>query len=245
MSKQLFNRLEKIPAYKVVSKALEQAILQRQIKTGDALPTEENLAAQFGVNRSTVREGIRYMEQTGFVQRKGKKLIVSLPSYDLVGHQMSKVLMLNDVTFEELWQVKMVLEPLSAQLAATNASDDLINRMADNIEGMTKALENEEDLVALDIEFHVFIAEAANNQALVMSREALAQLFYPAYQASMFSEVAGQRLLDAHKHIFKAIKNRDPVTAGEWMRKHMVDFKRGYEIAGLDVNEPVSNRTRT
>ncbi|MEH6405146.1 MAG: FCD domain-containing protein [Sneathiella sp.] len=245
MDKPLFNRLEKTPAYKVVSDALEQAILQRQIKTGDALPTEENLATQFGVNRSTVREGIRHMEQTGFVQRKGKKLIVSRPSYDLVGHQMSKVLILNDVTFEELWQVKMVLEPLSAQLAATNASDDLINRMAKNIEVMTKALENEEDLVALDIEFHVFIAEAANNQALVMAREALAQLFYPAYQASMFSEVSGQRLLDAHKHIFKAIKNRDPVTAGEWMRKHIIDFKRGYEIAGLDANKPVSNDTRT
>ncbi len=243
MSKQLFNRLEKTPAYKVVSDALEQAILQRHIKTGDALPTEENLATQFGVNRSTVREGIRHMEQTGFVQRQGKKLIVSRPSYGLVGDQMSKVLMLNDVTFEELWQVKMVLEPLSAQLAATNSSNELINRMAENIEAMTKSLEYDEDLVVLDVEFHVLIAEAANNQALVMAREALARLFYPAYQASMFSDIAGQRLLDAHKHIFKAIKKRDPETAGEWMRKHIIDFKRGYEIAGLDVNKPVSNQT--
>ncbi|MEH6478343.1 MAG: GntR family transcriptional regulator, partial [Sneathiella sp.] len=131
MSKQLFKRLDKTPAYKVVSDALEQAILQRHIMTGDALPTEENLATQFGVNRSTVREGLRHMEQIGFVRRQGKKLIVSRPSYDLVGDHMSKVLMLNDVTFEELWQVKMVLEPLSAQQAAINSSNELTNRMAE------------------------------------------------------------------------------------------------------------------
>ena len=237
----LFNRLEKAPAYKVVSSLLQNAIVQRRIKEGEALPTEGNLADQFGVNRSTVREGIRHMEQTGFVKRQGKKLIVSRPSSAHVGDQMSQVLMLQDVTFQELWEVKMSLEPLAAELAAARITDSLIDRLQENMNAMETALATGGDVVALDVEFHTLVAKAASNKALLMAREAVARLFYPAYQASMLNDAAGQRLLRAHGIIFNAIRDRDSDTAGDWMKKHIVDFKRGYVLAGQDVNEPMTD----
>lgn len=240
MSKPLFDRLQVAPAYKIVSDTLQRAIVDRQLKSGDALPTEGDLAEQFGVNRSTVREGVRALEQFGYVKRQGKKLIVTRPSQDQIGHHLSNALMLHDVSFQELWEVKMVLEPLSAQLAAIKATDSQIARMQQNIEAMKIALEAGQDLVKLDLEFHSLVAEAAGNQALTMAREALARLFYPAYRASMFAEIAGQRLLEAHSYIFAAIKAHDPDTASDWMRKHIVDFKRGYEIAGLNLDDPMS-----
>ena len=236
-----FNRIEKTPAYKKISDVLQKAIVQRHIKVGDALPTEGKLADQFGVNRSTVREGIRHMEQIGFVRRQGKKLIVSRPSSALVGDQMSQVLMLQDVTFLELWEVKMGLEPLAAELAATKITDNLIDRLQANMDAMEIALATNGDVVALDVEFHALVAEAADNKALLMAREAVARLFYPAYQASMLNDTAGQRLLSAHGFIMDAIRNRDPETARLWMKKHIVDFKRGHELAGRDVNKPVTD----
>lgn len=240
MSKPMFDRLHVAPAYKIVSDTLQRAIVERQLKPGEALPTEGDLAEQFGVNRSTIREGVRSLEQFGYVRRQGKKLIVTRPSQDQIGDHLSKTLMLHDVSFQELWEVKMVLEPLSAQLAAINATDEQIERMQQNINAMKAALEANQDLVKLDIEFHALIAEAARNQAMIMAREALARLFYPAYKASMFAETAGHRLLEAHTYILAAIRTHDPDTASDWMRKHIVDFKRGYEIAGLKLSDPMS-----
>ena len=106
MNKPIFDRLKVTPAYRVVSETLQQAIVDRQLRPGDALPTEGDLAEQFGVNRSTVREGVRALEQFGYVRRQGKKLIVARPSQDQIGDHLSNALMLHDVSFQELWEVK-------------------------------------------------------------------------------------------------------------------------------------------
>lgn len=241
-SAPMFNRLKRPPAYKIIADALQAAIMDKQIKPGEALPTEAGLAAQFGVNRSTVREGIRHMEQSGLIVRQGKKMIVSKPSYDQVGDQVSKALIVHNVTFEELWQVKMVLEPLSAGLAAERVSADQLQKLEKNLAETAAALEDPQRLVALDIAFHTLISDIANNKALQMARGAISRLFYPAYQLGMSPAQAAQRLLDAHTLIFNAIKDGDNEKASDWMNKHIVDFKRGYELAGMDVNEPVPYR---
>lgn len=236
-----FNKLQKTPAYKIVGDALQQAIMERQLKFGDALPTEGSLAEQFGVNRSTVREGIRHLEQQGLVERHGKKLIVTRPSSSIVGDQMSKVLMLHDVTFQELWDMEMALEPLAAQLAAKNIDKKVLRLLEQNLENTDKAITvgDRDNITHLDVEFHRLIAEAANNQALILSREALARLFYPAYQASMHSETSEQRLLEAHKFIYDALLIGDAKMAYEWMEKHIIDFKCGYELTGQNLDKPL------
>ena len=241
MTNNLFNRLQKQPAYKIVGDALQQAIMQRQLKIGDALPIESSLAEQFGVNRSTVREGIRHLEQQGLVERQGKKLIVTRPTSNAVADQMSNVLILHDVTFQELWEMEMALEPLAAQLAATQIDQNSLAIIKKNLDATEHAIEqgDRHSITALDVEFHHLIAEAANNQALNLSREALARLFYPAYQASMHNETSEQRLIEAHRFIYNALVNKDAQNACEWMKKHIVDFKRGYELAGNDLHQPL------
>lgn len=235
-----FTRLQRPPAYKIVADALQKAVLHKALKLGDALPIEGDLAEQFGVNRSTVREGIRYLEQSGLVVRQGKKLIVSRPSYAQIGDQVSHALIAHDVTFQELWEVKMTLEPLAAKLATAAIDNEQMTHLEENIKASKRALKNGDDLVALDVEFHGLVAEASGNRALVMARGAIARLFYPAYQVGMAPKSAGRRLVDAHVNILEAIKTGNTEIAAEWMRKHIVDFRRGYEIAGHNVNEPVA-----
>jgi GntR family transcriptional regulator, transcriptional repressor for pyruvate dehydrogenase complex len=94
-----FSRLERAPAYKTVSDAI-----LKDSSEGDcgSAAGEEKLAEQFGVNRSTVREGIRLSEQTGVLRRElGKRLVVSRPSYDSVGDRVSQAMILHEVTFRE------------------------------------------------------------------------------------------------------------------------------------------------
>ena len=65
-------------------------------------------------------------------------------------------------------------------------------------------------------------------------------LFYPSVDVLLRKlPRAGQRLLDAHRHILDALKRRDAGMASEWMKKHIVDFKRGYVRAQLDMEQPV------
>ena len=65
-----FERIKPRPAYELVAEAIEKKILAGRLKPGDPVGTESELVRQFGVNRSTVREGIRLLEQSGLVARE-------------------------------------------------------------------------------------------------------------------------------------------------------------------------------
>lgn len=82
-----FARLEPAPAYKNVSEAILKDIINGRLTVGNRLPSEQKLAEQFGVHRSTVREGIRLLEETGVLRREfGKQLVVSRPTYGSFGN---------------------------------------------------------------------------------------------------------------------------------------------------------------
>jgi DNA-binding FadR family transcriptional regulator len=97
-------------------------------------------------------------------------------------------------------------------------------------------------IIDLDLEFHTTIAEAAGNRALLLAREPISQLFYPALEtlfAHPLNTTGPQRLIDAHRRILDALKVRDAETAEAWMRRHIVDFRRGYAQCGFNLGEVV------
>src|ERR1700751_2091767 len=116
------------PAYRKVAAPIGERILTRALREGERLPSENELARQFGVNRSTVREALRELESRGLVQRRaGSKLMsVSQPHRESVAQGVSHALLLHDVTVRHLWEALTILEPpLCAAAARTHASDDL------------------------------------------------------------------------------------------------------------------------
>jgi DNA-binding transcriptional regulator YhcF (GntR family) len=115
----VFHRIVTEPAYKAVSAAIERAIVNGSLAPGEALPTELELCERFGVHRSTVREAIRQVEQEGLLQRgEGRRLFVCLPGVDDLVPRATRLLMLRQTTFQELWELADTLEPLAARLAA-------------------------------------------------------------------------------------------------------------------------------
>src|SRR6476659_6141328 len=100
-----FERIKALPAYELVAEAIERKILSGSLRPGDPLGTEAELVKQFGVNRSTVREGIRLLEQGGLVRRdSSRRLWVGLPHYERLATRMSRALVLHEVTFRELYE---------------------------------------------------------------------------------------------------------------------------------------------
>lgn len=245
----MFSRLRLEPAYKAVSSEIERSILSGQIQPGMPLPTEQSLAERFGVHRSTVREAIRQVEQEGLVQRReGRRLFVTLPGlYDLAP-RAARLLLLQQTTFEELWQVAVTLEPLAARLAAAHAEPADLEALAQNTELTAQlqargavSMEENMRLVELDVEFHALVGAASHNRALMLAREPISLLYNPTLlQLHLHLPQSKARNLAAHRAILDALERRDAEAAAEWTRKHMVDFQKGFELAGLDMRTPIA-----
>ncbi len=241
-------RLERSPTYRLVFDAIERRILGGHLKIGDPLPTEMELAEQFGVNRSTVREGIRLLEQEGLITRDGgKRPRISAPQYKDLASAASRALVLHAVTFRELWEASMLIEPATAELAAMNIDPVELERLADNIRAMETAVADLESGASFDVEafvtldrrFHEILAEASKNRVLMLAHEPVTTLFIPAGRIILPRLKTWRRVLDAHRVIHGYLAAHDAAGAREWMRKPMDDFRRGYALTGLDFDTPL------
>jgi GntR family transcriptional regulator, transcriptional repressor for pyruvate dehydrogenase complex len=233
----LFEPLNHEPAYRKVADAIERKILERSLRTGDSLPAETSLAKQFGVNRSTVREALRELETHGLVGRQsgGKKLFVTRPKQDRVASGVSRALAMNGVTFLELWEAMMIIEPAAARHAAdrrTEAELDALERLATAVAASTDG----GSAVPLVVEFFATIVSASHNQVLAMAQDPLGRLLAPTL-SRMIDQVpqARARITSAQRKIVAAIREQEAAQAQEWMAKHIRDFKRGYELARIEL----------
>lgn len=240
----MFDRVAAIPAYRIVYEAIEKQILIGRLGAGDQLPTETELAEQFGLARHTVREGLRLLEDSGLVSREGgRRLFVKAPHYAELAPRASRALIMQRVTIEELWEASMSFEPSAAARAASRIDDDQIEQLEANLHKMEERLAAGKSIIELDGAFHTIIAEIAGNKALLLAREPISQLFYPAltklFAHPLNCERGPRRLVEAHRFIIEALRARDSETAELWMRRHIVDFHRGYEVCGFDLGDPI------
>ena len=236
------QKIEKIPAYRILANAIMGEILARRLAPGEPLPTEAKLCEVFGVNRSTVREGMRLLEENGVLRRIGaKRLVVSRPSNGEVGDQLERAFVLHEITLKEIWEAMMAIEPTMARVAAQNSDrKGIAVRFRANLAATKKALESGESLTELDVDFHRIVATSSNSRALMLAYEPLRRFFFPAFE-TVLSAVppAGARLLKAHQEIASAIITGDQDLASLWMERHIRDFKRGFDVGMLDILQPV------
>jgi DNA-binding FadR family transcriptional regulator len=228
-------------SYREVFNQLEDAILRGELKIDEPLPTEAELCDILQVKRSTVREGIRLLEQSGLVTRNSaRRLVVSAPDASRSSENIIRSVTLNKVTREELWRVQRELEALASRLACDNISKPLLEALADNIEQTRVSRDDPKTIVKIDMEFHRLIAHASNNRALTLARDPLGLLLY-ASSDFVITRLAQStdRLIAAHQRIYDSIAANDPENAAKWMLKHMDDFKRGCIMAGAVFDDPI------
>ena len=236
-----FQRISATPAYRLVAQAIERRILSGEIRPGEAIGTEAELVRQFGVNRSTVREGIRLLEHDGLISRKAnRQLAVGLPHYERLATRSSRALVLHEATFRELYETAMALQMATMAGAVERASEAQVAALEENIRDTERVLSDPAAVAALDTEFHAMIGRASGNRVLQLAREPSDLLILPTTELVLRqSAVGAARLLEAHRKMLDAIKRRD-VEAGQlWARRHIQDWKRGFERAGNDLDQPI------
>jgi DNA-binding FadR family transcriptional regulator len=230
----LFEPLDDHPAYRQIANLIEQRIVARVLRTGDALPSETDLARQFGVNRSTIREAIRELETHGLLGRgRGeKRLRVTRPAHGHVSSGVSRALALHDVTYLELWEAMMAIEPAAAHYAAARRTTAQLQRLVRAGARFRRDAGDTAAAVSAVVEFFTTVAESSANQVLALSQAPLNLLLAPTL-TQIIDRVpqARARIREAQSRITSAIKLSRSEVARTWMEKHIRDFKRGYELA--------------
>ena len=237
-----FERIKALPAYELVAEAIERKILSGLLRPGDPIGTESELVKQFGVNRSTVREGIRLLEQSGLVAREAsRRLLVAVPHYDRLATRMSRALILQQVTFRELWHTSMALEPAVVTQAIAYATDADLDAVEANITATRGVQQSASAVANLDAEFHGLVAKAAHNRVLLLAKEPSSMLVMPTVELILTNNPAGiGRLIEAHANILAAIRRRDTATALLWVERHLQDWRAGFERAGRQFDSEVA-----
>jgi DNA-binding FadR family transcriptional regulator len=235
----LFAPLDDHPAYRQIANLIEQRIVARSLRTGDALPSETDLARQFGVNRSTIREAIRELESHGLIGRgRGqKRLRVTRPAPHTISSGVSRALALHDVTFLELWEAMMAIEPAAAEHAAVRRTAAQLSRLTRAAATFKRDSCDTAAAVAAVVDFFTAVAGASGNQVLSLSQAPLNLLLAPAL-TQLIDRVpqARSRIQEAQARIAEAIKLKHPQNARHWMEKHIRDFKRGHELEAAAIN---------
>ena len=236
-----FRRINSTPAYRLVAEAIERQILTGRIRPGEPIGTEAELVKQFGVNRSTVREGIRLLEHDGLIRRESnRRLSVGLPHYDRLATRSTRALILGEVTFRELYEAAMALQMATIEAAAERATPAMMAAMEDNLTRTARVLDDPAAVAALDTEFHALIGSASGNRVLQLAREPSDLLIFPTTRLVLSQVREGPaRLLEAHRMMLDAIMRRDKEAARLWARRHINDWRKGFERAGNDLDQPI------
>lgn len=239
---QVLERIDTGPIYRRVAESIAARITARELKPDVALPTETAMALQLGVNRSTVREALRELESRGLVGRRqgSKRMFVARPELEAMGAQLSDALVLQDATVFEIWETLMTLEPPAAEMAARRRRKSDLQALQQHVSqpGMNGTATAAIDHVQA---FFRLIVLSNHNRALALAHEPAIVLLGSSLLL-MIDRVpqARRRIVTAQQRIVDAIAGRSADSAEDWMRRHILDFRRGFEIAGIDLQRPVT-----
>ncbi|MDO4267147.1 MAG: FadR/GntR family transcriptional regulator [Eubacteriales bacterium] len=196
-------------------------IQERSYRPGDKLPTEMELAADLNVGRNTVREALRLLMSRNIVTvRQGAGTFVSEKNGvadDPLGFGMRED---KDRLTRELLQIRVILEPPIAGLAAQNAEPEELVRLEGILGEMERLIREKKDYSRADSEFHAQIAACTHNE--VMSDLVPVITEGVRVFASNVQETEYEQTLISHRAIFRAIAERRPEEARQAMQYHLL-----------------------
>ena len=202
---------------------------------GTRLPREADLAAKLGLSRNSLREAVRALALARVLEvRQGDGTYVSsLEPSELLAPTQFATRLLRGSTVLELFEVRRMLEPEAAAIAAARADDELKTELRRELDRMFDAGDRVEDLVEADTAFHDVIAQAPGNAVL---RSLLQSLSTSTMRARLWHGIADRDALDLaraeHTRIYEAIVAGDPELARaataihiasneQWLREHL------------------------
>lgn len=220
--------------YELVIDRIEEQILTGQLRVGDRLPPERDLASMLSVSRAAVREAIRALEAQGVLRmsvgsgRDSGTTVTAMPS-EALNRLLRLHVALANFPVRDVVAARIMLERESAWHAAASAEAAQLDEMSKLLDAMDDPELDREDFNELDTEFHVAIAEAGGNRLLAdmttAIRDSMRRPLLVAFREldEAWTEVA-DGLRGDHRAIHAALAAGDSELAAERVESHIRSF---------------------
>ncbi len=212
--------------YKNIVSQVREMIISGTLKKGDRLPSERDLANQFGVSRTAVREAIKSLSEIGLVDiMVGRGTFVANNTADRIVESVDLLLNVEQVKMEDLHYARNVLEMPIARLAARNCTDENIKQLSSLLDQMESNQKHTKKFIDADTEFHVELARATGNSAFVVLIQAIIQILKRERTYSLNFQDQTTVALEHHKEILELVKQKDEKGAEKAMKSHLDDVQ--------------------
>ncbi|MFZ0037525.1 MAG: FadR/GntR family transcriptional regulator [Candidatus Acidiferrales bacterium] len=219
----MYKTIQSARLYEQIVQQIEDSVLSHALKPGDQLPAERELAAQFGVSRTAVREAIKALREKGLVEAyTGRGTFITNERSQAIRHSLDRIIKINPAEgFLQLAETRAILEPEICALAASRADEQQLATMRESVRVMDNARQDPVAYIEADLDFHLALAEAAGNQIILSLIDSIVGLLRE--QRLRIFRVSGgpERGQFHHKRILEAIEKRDPVRARHYMKAHL------------------------
>lgn len=218
--------------YEEIVEQLKEMISAGELKHGEKLPSERELAESLGVSRASVREALTALEAIGILDsRPGEGTFVRETSVSATFAPLAMVLEMEQNSMSQLMEVRRVLETEIAALAVQRATEDDLLNIETNLNHM-KTAKTISEAVKADLRFHFAIAEATHNNILLRIMNTVADLMHNTFRIQreeLFAD-KGREIISEHQAIYNAIRDRDIDTAKLKMLQHIDNIQAGIEV---------------
>lgn len=217
-----------------VVKELEQLIIEGQLEPNTKLPPERELADQLGVSRTVLREAVRILVTKGLLEtRHGVGTMVRQVTREQVVTPLNLFLRMQgggEVSFDDLHQVRSILEIETAGLAASQATKEDINNLKKILADMVASQRDPEALASHDVNFHSAIAKTTHNPLLIVLIDSIRDLLQE-YISRVTPYIDPQKdNLALHQKLLERIEAQDVEGARQAMRENLDQMKRNNEM---------------
>ncbi|HEY8217925.1 MAG TPA: FCD domain-containing protein [Acidimicrobiia bacterium] len=213
-------------APRLVAESLRERILDGEFAPDALLPATEALVDEYGVSRPTVREALNVLEADGLVRLRrgpGGGAIVQAPDSVAITRSLESLLRFEGTTIEQLMEVRFVVDPLAARLAAERATAEDLERISASIERQREdaVRTSHEEWFTENLHFHWLIAAAAHNPVVRVLSESLHDIVLTGGLRVPVEEHERDRSIAEHEAVLRCIAARDADGAERRLREHL------------------------
>jgi GntR family transcriptional regulator, transcriptional repressor for pyruvate dehydrogenase complex len=212
--------------YEQIVAQVEESIHKGDLKPGDQLPPERELAEQFGVSRTAVREAVKALREKGLVEAyPGRGTFITDGTSYTIRQSLDRMMRTGNEGFAFLAEVRQILEPEIAALATARADEEDLEAMRQQVATMDGAKDDPDTFIEADLDFHLALAEAAANPIILSLIDSIVGLLREQRMGIFHVEGGPERGQYHHKKILQAVENRDAAAAREAMKAHLSQVK--------------------
>ena len=222
----MFKPIKKAKVYEEIVAKIKDMVGKGRFKAGDQLPVERELAEVFRVSRSSVREALRSLESQGFIEsRQGDGTYIARQPVESLVRPLASVILTEKDDQMELFEMRRMIEPDLAYLAAERATEEEIAMMEKVLALQQEQIDRGDFETDVDRNFHYIMARAARNKALLRITDNIMDLLAESREQYLQVEGRPQKSILRHREVLEAIRARDPERAEKCMLEHLVDIE--------------------